>query len=205
MNTDWTHLDVQMRAYSSFFRDQFRITPPQSNGIATAMAHEIHTLDPDVAQEIQTMDVIGLQNRLDELVAFQTWMDIVHSSDPHPAIVRAQVITQNYVCFVYLGESVFKALRSRMANGSVTKKCCEFLTDNPLRAFRNSLAHANWRYKPDFSGITYWARKGDQKDEPMRQWEVSQNELSFWQALARCAGYVAFTELQKMNTGRTTA
>ena len=34
-------------------------------------------------------------------------MDYVHrATAPGPAIVRAQVILQNYICFVYLGEMV---------------------------------------------------------------------------------------------------
>ena len=31
MSTDWTKFDSQLRQYSSFFRDEFNITPPQSN------------------------------------------------------------------------------------------------------------------------------------------------------------------------------
>jgi hypothetical protein len=199
MNTDWAHLDLQMRAYLSFFRDKFRIAAPQNNSIATSMAQEIRNLD----KKVHISDEVGIQSRLDELVAFQKMMDIVHSSQVHPAVIRAQVIVNNYLCFVYLGDSVFKVLRTEMPNESVTSKCCKFLTDNPVRAFRNALAHANWKYKEDFSGLIYWAKKGDQKDEPLTEWQVSQNQLDLWQALARCTGYVVFTELQEMNKGRT--
>jgi hypothetical protein len=75
----------------------------------------------------------------------------------------------------------------------MTRKCCRFLTDNPIRAFRNALAHANWRYNEDFSGLRFWARKGSDPSEALREFEVSQLELGFWQALARCVAYVAFT------------
>jgi len=187
-----------MQEFSPFLRDEFRIDPPLSNTIATTIAAEVRTIEPDVIREIHQTNEIPLQARLDELVAFQAWMDIVHCGQPHPAVVRAQVITQNYICFVYLGEAVFKAMRKHMAKSTVTAKCCRFLTDNPVRAFRNALAHANWIYKDDFSGIVFWARKGDQKDEPMLRWEVNQHQLNFWQALARCVGYVLFTELREM-------
>lgn len=205
MKTDWAHLDSQMRAYSSFFRDEFQIAAPQSNSIATSMAQEIRNSDTCVVKELHMSDAVGIQSRLDELVGSQKWMDIIHSSQVHPAVIRAQVIVQNYVCFVYLGDSAFKVLRARMPNESVTRKCCKFLTDNPIRAFRNALAHANWKYKKDFSGLIYWAKKGDQKDEPLTEWQVSQSQLGLWQALSRCTGYVVFTELQEKNTGRTTA
>ncbi|MDT8302576.1 MAG: hypothetical protein RQ760_13915 [Sedimentisphaerales bacterium] len=148
-------------------------------------------------------DAIGIHSRLDELVGFQKWMDIVHSSQVHPAVIRAQIIAQNYICFVYLGDSLFKVLRKRIPNESVTKKCCKFLTDNPVRAFRNALAHGNWKYTGDFSGLIYWSKKGDRKDEPLTKWKVSKNQLGLWQAIARCTGYVVFTELQEMNTGRS--
>ena len=184
-----------MRAFSPYLRDDLQITPPQSNTIATTIAEEIRSLDCQMVQEICEIDAVGLQSRLDELIAFQAWMDFAHSN-PRPDITRAQVITQNYVSFVYLGESVFKALRSQMANDTVTKKCCKFLTDNPVRAFRNAIAHANWKYKDDFSGIIFWARKGDQ-NEPMTEWEVNQEDLNFWQALSRCTGYVILTELRE--------
>jgi len=196
--SNWTEIDRQMQQFSPFLRDEFRIDPPLSNTIATTIATEVRAIEPEIVCEVRQTNDVPLEARLDELVAFQAWIDIVHCGQPHPAVVRAQVITQNYICFVYLGEAVFKTLRKHMAKSTVTAKCCRFLTDNPVRAFRNALAHANWRYKEDFSGIVFWAKKGDQKDEPMCQWEVSQHQLDFWQALARCVGYVVFTELREM-------
>jgi hypothetical protein len=123
-------------------------------------------------------------------------MDLVHeTSKPHPVVVRAQVVCQNYICFVYLGESCFNVLKKELPPGSAAKKCCRFLTDNPIRAFRNAVAHANWRYLPDFTGLEYWARKGAEPTEPMVRFEVSQQALSFWQALARCTAYASFLTL----------
>lgn len=198
MKTDWAYIDKQMQQYSPFLRDDLLISPIDSNSIATKISNEIHALEVKTVQELLKIDSVGIQNRIDELRAFQMWMDSVNFSipKPDPAIVRAQVIAQNYICFIYLGESIFKELRKLMPNNSVTKKCCKFLTNNPIRAFRNSLAHANWKYKQDFSGIIFWAKKGEQQDELITQWEVNQFQLAFWQALARCTGYIVFTELQ---------
>jgi hypothetical protein len=111
----------------------------------------------------------------------------------NPNIVRARVVTQNYICFVYLGESCFNILKKNLPGGSPTRKACQFLTDNPIRAFRNAIAHANWKYKEDYSGIEFWARKGSESNEPMVKREVSQTTLNFWQALARTIAYVTFT------------
>jgi hypothetical protein len=133
-----------------------------------------------------------LKERLDELKAFQDWMDWASAAPRDPAIVRAQVITQNYVCFVYLRDSCFIELGKRLPTESTAKKCCGFLTADTVRAFRNAIAHANWHYKPDFSGIEYWARAGGGRNASMDRHEVNQQDLAFWQALARCTAYAAF-------------
>jgi hypothetical protein len=182
-----------MRRYSPRLRDDLHIEAPASNHLATAIAEECEALQPDALAEIREQDGVGFHARLQELTAFQHFMDLAHSILPHPSVVRAQVITQNYVCFVYLGESCFRILQRHMPSASTTRKCCRFLTDNPIRAFRNALAHANWRYNDDFTGLHFWARKGSDPNEPIADFEVSQLELGFWQALARCLAYVAFT------------
>jgi hypothetical protein len=195
---DWSTIDQQMKSYSPFLRDQLRISPPDSNAVATTIAQEIRSLPKEVIQPLLSGDTVLLSDRLDELAAFQSFMDIAQANPGHPGLVRAQVITQNYIAFVYLGDACFKALKQGTASGSVTKRCCKFLTDNPVRAFRNAVAHANWKYKPDFSGLVFWARKGSEPSEPMTRFEVSQNDLGFWQMLARCVAYVAYSEARDL-------
>jgi hypothetical protein len=190
---EWSRLDAQMRQYSPRLRDDLRIEAAASNHLATTVAQECAALPSDALADIREQDVVGLRMRLEELIAFQAFMDLAHSIPSHPAVVRAQVITQNYVCFVYLGDSCFKILQRHAPSSSTTRRCCRFLTDNPIRAFRNALAHANWCYNEDFSGLRFWARKGTDPNEPLTEFEVSQLELGFWQALARCVAYVAFT------------
>ncbi len=120
-------------------------------------------------------------------------MDIAHGI-PHPAVTRAQVITQNYVCFVYLKESWFEALHQVMAAGTATALCCAFLLSAPLRRFRNAFAHGNWRYLQDFSGLEFWARaKGTASTETRT--ELLQLELDFWQTLSRCTAYASMLTL----------
>src|SRR6185369_5608672 len=108
---------------------------------------ECAALPAEVVAEIKSQDAVGFDARLEELIAFQAFMDRANSVPSHPSVVRAQVITQNYLCFVYLGDSGFKVLQKHTAPTSTTRKCCRFLNDNPVRAFRNAIAHANWRYK----------------------------------------------------------
>ena len=112
------------------------------------------------------------------------------------AITRTQVIVQNYVCFVYLNEACFRALLRTSKPGSVTRRCCKFLTDNPVRAFRNAIAHSNWAYAAGFGGLTFWARKGSTQDEPLSEFNVNQSELNFWQTLSRAVAYAACQTLE---------
>jgi hypothetical protein len=198
----WSHIDEQMRSFAPFLRDQFGITPPQSNNLATEIANEIRRLPKETLDSVAADDPVGAHARLEELRGFQMFMDIVSAVDPHPAVIRAQVITQNYICFVYLGDACFKALRKAAPSGSVIRKCCQFLIDNPVRALRNSLAHANWTYRSDYSGLVFWARKGSDSNEALARFEVDQNDLNFWQALSRCVAYIAYTLITETSSDR---
>ena len=109
--------------------------------------------------------------------------------------MRAQVLYPNYICFVYLGEAPFKVLSREAPPSSVTRKCARLLTNNPVRAFRNAVAHGNWRYRDDFAGLVFWSRKGSDSSEDLHRFEVEQHELNFWQALSRGVAYSAYLHL----------
>ncbi len=189
-------LDNQMLQWGAILRDDLGISFDASIQLATTISAKVASLPDEAKQRIAAASPIPLQDRLDELIAFQSWMDYARKIKGNPSLTRAQVITQIYVCFVYLGGSWFKVLRKESASGSTTRKCCTFLTDNPVRAFRNSVAHANWRYKSDFSGIEFWAKKGSDPDEQLSQFEASDNDLAFWQTLARCTAYASILSLK---------
>ncbi|MFP3366455.1 hypothetical protein R0J93_22705, partial [Pseudoalteromonas sp. SIMBA_148] len=91
--------------------------------------------------------------------------------------------------FVYLKDSLFETLKKNAEHGSTLKKCTNFLLNDNVRAFRNAIAHGNWKYSKEFSGLEFWAHKGSKTDKQMTKFKVSQDEMDFWQALARCIGY----------------
>lgn len=159
-----TKLDKQMLAWSSRLLNELHIDEEECKKLATTIAVQIRWLPTTAKAEIQSSSPFDIRKRYEELIAFQKWMDIVNSPPqrgprPHPAVVRAQVIVQNYICFVYLNETCFKVLGKYLPNNCAAKKCCNFLINNPVRAFRNAIAHSNWCYKDDFSGIKFWAKK----------------------------------------------
>jgi hypothetical protein len=190
------HLDDQMQQWASRLRDDLGVSLAASQAVATSIAEDAHALSAEARAAVFAATPVGLRQRLDELVAFQAFMEEVAIARSQPHLVRAQVIVQNYVCFVYLGEACFKVLRHESQAGSTLRRCCSYLTDNPVRAFRNAIAHGNWQYTPDFSGLLYWARKGSDPKEALGEFEVSQLQLDFWQSLARCTAYAAYTALE---------
>lgn len=190
------HLDKQLREWSGKLQSDVKISEGDSRKLATTIAEDVGRLSPKSKAEIKHASPVPILARYEELIAFQSWMEIVHSSTPPPPVVRAQMITQNYICFVYLNESCFSILGKHLPDGTASKKCCKFLISNPVRAFRNALAHSNWCYKDDFSGLRYWSRKGAERKEPLSEFEVSSGELNFWQTLARGVAYAAYEQLK---------
>ena len=191
----WKVLDEQLSKWSERLMRDLKLAEQDTRILATRISSEIKFLPKAAKDEIAAASPVPIKDRLHELEAFQGWMDTVLRLPKSPYLVRAQVLTQNYVCFLYLPESCFRALRKIAPAESVTRKCARFLTNNPIRGFRNAIAHANWTYRSDFAAIVYWARKGESPDEPMEKFEVVQEELSFWQALSRCVAYAAFSNL----------
>lgn len=192
---NWQYLDTQMQAFSAQLTSEVRLKPDLVAKLATAIAADVRFLTPEQKIEIRAASPVPLADRLAELQAFQGWMDQAHTVRNNPFVTRAQVLSQNYICFVYLPEACFRILSKACPSGSATKKCAQFLSNNPVRAFRNAVAHANWTYRSDFGAIIYWARKGSDSTEPLEKFEVEQNELSFWQALSRCVAYAAYSNL----------
>lgn len=184
-----------MRAYSARLISEVKLTPEMAEKLATTIAADVRFLSPEQKAEIRAASPVPLQDRLAELRAFQGWMDQARTVHNNPFVTRAQVLSQNYICFVYLPEACFRVLSKVCPSGAAAKKCAQFLSNNPVRAFRNAVAHSNWTYRADFGAIIYWARQGGDPSEALQQFEVEQNDLSFWQAVSRCVAYAAYSNL----------
>lgn len=198
----YERLDRQLKTFSDRLTEAVGLEDQETGKVATSVAAEVRFLERASRAEVDAAGPVPLRDRLAELQAFQAWMDVASTVRGNAAVTRAQVIVQNYVCFVYLGEACFRALRRTSKPGSITRRCCEYLTDNPIRAFRNAIAHSNWTYAPDFSGLVYWARKGSDPDEALSRFEVAQRELDFWQALSRGVAYAAYTSIEAVEERR---
>ena len=146
---NWQHLDTQMRTYSTRLTSEVKLTPEMAQKLATTIAADVRFLSFEQKAEIRVASPVPVQDRLAELKAFQGWMDQASTVRSNPFVTRAQVLSQNYICFVYLPEACFRVLSKVCPSGSAAKKCAQFLSNNPVRAFRNAVAHSNWTYRSD--------------------------------------------------------
>ncbi len=96
----YQHLDRQIGKFSERLTGELGLNDQEVDRVATLVAAEVRFLESSARGEIFAASPIPLRARLDELGAFQAFMDGA-SGSPIPAVIRAQVIVQNYVCFVY--------------------------------------------------------------------------------------------------------
>jgi hypothetical protein len=191
-------LDNEMLRWSSRLINELKFDIGEANKLSSIIYNEMISLPDDTKKDLRVSSFIPIKERIDEMKAFQGWMVFANNIKNNPFVTIAQVITMNYVCFVYLGNGLFKKLKSIFNSQNVTGKCCRFLLNNPVQAFRNAIAHGNWKYLPDFSDIEFWSQKGSDINESYARFEVLQEDLSFWQALARCTAYSSYLALEEM-------
>lgn len=189
-------LDKQISQFETDLINDVGLHADETSMVASLAFSEIKFLPEEAKNKIELISPVPLSQRLEELKAFQMWSEIVSSQEVHPAVVRAQVIVQSYVCFVYLKDALFEIISSLANEDSVIKKSSAFLSRGKVRDFRNAFSHANWCYKEDFSGFKCWVLKDSRKrNGPMKKFEVSQHEMNFWQTLSRGISYATYEYL----------
>ncbi len=190
-------LDRAMAPYAVDLQAELGLASAQAARFATTLVRELQALPNHsripVAEQLN--QPVPIRDRLLELSAFEQVMSNTPSISMIPALVRAQVITQNYICFVYLRDSLFLVLRPITPDGSTLSRAIDKLTCQRVRALRNAIAHGNWRYNTDHTAIEYWSETRF-KSGIFTQHSVDQRSLGFWQGLARCTAHCALIVLQ---------
>ncbi len=179
--TNWRDLDSQMQQWVVRLQEDVCLTLEQSRHPVSTIAEEVSRAPADVRGGITDGSPIPLSARRDELLAFDQWL-MASEKVYDPSVGRARVITQSYVCFVYLRDHWFYGLKKAFPSDTVVARCCTYLVSGELRAFRNAFAHGSWCYSPDHSAIDYWDRDGIHRS-------ANEQELGFWQALSRVVAY----------------
>jgi hypothetical protein len=195
MSIDLSFLDNQIKKWGSKLSDDLMILPCFRDSLATTVYHEITSLKYSQKQELKEITPVPISDRLDEIWAFQKFMDYVSTQKSNqPYIVRTQVIVQNYICFVYFKDNFYLKVSDFLPRDSTTVKCCNYLSTGDIKHFRNSFAHGNWKYRKDFKGIEYWDRSHDSLKNIY--FYVDQMQLEFWQSLSRCVSISILLGLQ---------
>ncbi len=161
--------------------------------LATTVHDEVAALGEEVHNQLRMSFLIPPERYAEELSAFQGWMDIAHANASNPAVVRAQVMTQLYVAFVWLRDSLMTPIAERAPEGAAVAIVHRFLTTDRRRLLRNAVAHGRWCYLPDFSGLEFWAEPSP--GEAHRRFEILQRDLDGWQLLARGTALAALVAL----------
>jgi hypothetical protein len=76
-----TSLDQQMRHWSTRLNNDLKITPPASDALASTIAREVLGLSFEAKNRVRDASLIPLGARLEEMQAFQGWMDIARESN----------------------------------------------------------------------------------------------------------------------------
>jgi len=97
-----------MAVWSARLVSEVNLSEGDSLKLATRVASDIRFLPREAKAEIKDTSPVPIRDRLRELQAFQAWMDLIGRSNIPAPVIRAQVITQNYICFVYLPDACFK-------------------------------------------------------------------------------------------------
>ena len=86
---DWSTLDRQMHTWGSRLRDDLDISAPDAARLASTIARELDGAAPATRTAIRAASSVPLESRLDEIRAFQMWMDLSAADQSNP-IARAK-------------------------------------------------------------------------------------------------------------------
>ena len=190
------HLDQQIAKFQAALISDVGLTSDESTKVATYIATDIRFLPKEIKDSVSAASWVPLHLRLEALGSFQRWSDFAIAERGKPDIVRAAVVVQTYICFVYLKDACFEALGEQLPSTSVTSRCAVFLSRGKVRDFRNAFSHGNWCHRPNVPTLDCWVACDARNPNGVhRHFEVSNEELDFWQTLSRGVAYVTYDQL----------
>ncbi len=161
--------------------------------LATTIHGEVGALDEATTNRLRASLLIPPERYVEELTAFQAWMDLAHANASNAVLVRAQVMTELYVAFVWLRDSVMRTTAEVIPANSVFATVERFLSSDRRRLLRNAVAHGRWCYLAGFDGLEFWSEPAP--GQPHQRFEISQVDLGAWQLLSRGAAIAVLLAL----------
>lgn len=180
-SSELRHIDRQVEAVRTA-RDAPTLGEAAWSRVATDIHGSVVSLDSSAKDDLREALMVSPDRYVEELLAFQGWIEIARQNRDNPSVVRAQVMTELYVSFVWLKDSVMKPA-SEVLLGGTFDAVETFLRTGQRRLLRNAIAHGRWCYLPDFSGLEYWAEPS--RHQPHERFEIDQRELGLWRVLSQ--------------------
>lgn len=182
----YSHLDVQIAKWSSRLQS-LRIPESLCQSAVSEIAREVRSNIVPVFQYIIAEDHLTPRQRVDEITGFQKFHEYVADNRGVPALVRARVSYINYICFVYLKESLFEKIRSRFPKDSTIGRLMKPLLSDKCHLFRNAVAHGTWCYADDYKGLKFCDKN--------HKWEhFAEEEYDFLHHIASVVAFVVYLE-----------
>ncbi|MBU0600253.1 hypothetical protein KJ997_05735, partial [bacterium] len=177
--------------------------PQQSTTqVATTISNEIIQSDTSLHNALAKSSPLDLKKRLSFFDNFQIWEHVIIPKLVCPddneipkkylsdAFFEMKNVVNVYMSFVFAGDGLFELLVKEAAKNTILRISAKFIRNNPLRAIRNAVAHGNYHIAADGS-LSCWAKKGDQKDEPLVKFEASDIDMAFYAAFTRTVAWAS--------------
>lgn len=189
-------LDRQIALYKDDLIRHVGLSDFEAMNVASLVEKEIFS-DGRFQNEYDKVSPVPIESRYEELIAFQQWTDNLSSKISDPYTTRTRVISQCYICFVYLKDACFEIL-NKWNTSLVATRCAIYLSNGKVRDFRNAFSHANWYYSQNNSYLICWVKENSRDPSSLlRKFIVPQAELDFWQTLSRGIAYTVFLSLKR--------
>ena len=194
------HLDQIIGQFKDKLERDFPNHKKYINEISTKIKKDLSYLGKEDILKIQNHSPVNLSDRIQELGRFDKLMHTVnkHSKNITGNQMACIITYRNYMMFVYLKDNCFEITKSLVKDGSLTKKICKKLTSEKIRSFRNAIAHGNFRLA-DRETIEFHASKSSKIANTMTKFIVTNDELQYWQELARITAYTIYGYILKKN------
>ena len=194
--------DSQMRdKYARKLISDVKVNQIDASVLASSIFNEASLFSTHLKEKIRTTSPVPIADRLS-----QVWMAInfYGQCGPDqfraiPGLAYAHTVTMSYISVVSLSDGLFDCVKKGgLPSTSVSKRCVKYLRENPVRAYRNAIAHGNWAANVAKGGIDFWARPGDENTK-MEKWFVSQADLVFWYEFSRVVGLMLLEGIENKN------
>lgn len=210
--------DKSLSRHSYRLINDVGVEPQFLSQISTTIYHELSKLTFEQFNAIQGASPVDIEYHYQMLAQHEKALrDVPDMQNMLSVEINlGLVIYSYYMTFVYFKDNCFDTARKNLPDRTISKRICRFLLANPVRAFRNSIAHGNWQFlysepnkqgiKTNLRRIVFFANNGESKPDvslqDMSRFEVTIDEIDFWQELSRITAMTIYQFIMDKRTER---